>query len=342
MRGGVAGCQLERTWGLAGEASQRRRCRGMGSTECVPCAQASQQRGSSFVRSALAGAVAAGGATVVFHPVDTVKVVLQRGGGEGVAAGAVATIRELGARGLYRGVLPAALSMAPACAVRMGTYESMKELLLADEGAGAGGEAARQGALVALASALSVVASALVRSPLDMVKTQLQAGASSGTGSALWVAWSSGGVAGLYRGVGLALMRDVPFFSLNLALYEQLRLRQINRRRAQRQAGAGGQLTPTEAVVVGAIAQGIAGFATNPIDVLKTRVQAGAAAVVAKGGSGGTVGGGVAEALRAVLLEGGARALMRGAGMRTLWICPQGCIYYPVYEYLQQVKAAAG
>ena len=74
-----------------------------------------KQRDTSFVRSAAAGGAAAAAATVAFHPLDTVKVVLQ--GGAGFAA-----LRGLGARGLYRGVLPAAFSMMPACAVRMGAY----------------------------------------------------------------------------------------------------------------------------------------------------------------------------------------------------------------------------
>eukprot|EP01050_Picozoa_sp_SAG11_P019333 SAG11_NODE_3062_length_2717_cov_3.550420_2_plen_50_part_00 len=42
------------------------------------------QRDTSFARSAAAGVMAAGAATVVFHPLDTVKTVLQQqqsGGG---------------------------------------------------------------------------------------------------------------------------------------------------------------------------------------------------------------------------------------------------------------------
>ena len=33
------------------------------------------------------------------------------------------------------------------------------------------------------------------------------------------------------------------------------------------------QLTTGDTLLIGAVAQGVAGFATNPIDVLKTRVQ---------------------------------------------------------------------
>lgn len=291
-----------------------------------------RQRNSSFVRSAAAGAVAAGSATVCFHPVDTVKTVLQHGG-----SGISSTIKGLGARGLYRGVMPAALSMAPACAVRMGSYETIKELMLGGDGAGQA-LALPHGAVVSLSSAVSVVCSALVRSPLDMVKTQVQAGASAGTRAALQSAWANGGAAGLYRGLGLALMRDVPFFSLNLTLYEKLRLRKIEQRCAvgsivgtDRKA----ELSPSEAVLIGAISQGIAAWCTNPVDVLKTRVQAAAVSLRTRNSD---FGGGIKKAMCDVLREGGLRSFMRGAMMRTAFICPQGCIYYPVYEFCQQSK----
>lgn len=300
------------------------------------------QRETSFWASAASGGAAACAATVTFHPVDTVKTVLQSGAG---GAGGMAAVRALGARGLYRGVLPAAFSMMPACAVRMGAYEVLKGALLE--------HAPREinpGVLVFCASALSVVASSSVRAPLDMIKTRVQADASISAASALRSAWG-GGVGALYRGAGLGLMRDVPFFGCNLLIYEQLKAAAIDQksRRARcapssrlrpkiattsavgTHGGATGDfdgpslhpppavLSPLELVLIGAAAQGIAGLLTNPADVLKTRVQSGAASSLSR-------------ALRA----GSAASLMRGAGMRVAWIAPQGMVYYPAYELVQR------
>ena len=95
------------------------------------------QRETSFARSAVAGAAAAGAATVAFHPVDTVKTLLQARQSKlpRPSQGSVlAVVRALGLGGLYRGVVPATLSMAPACAVRMATYEAIKAPLLRDGG----------------------------------------------------------------------------------------------------------------------------------------------------------------------------------------------------------------
>ena len=125
---------------------------------------------STFLHSALAGGAAAATATVAFHPIDTLKTVMQRSTRPSGLRPAVAA---LGARGLYRGVVPAALSMMPACAVRMGAYESAKRFLLRlrDEGR----LQLPASYLIAFASATSVVVSVSVRAPLDLVKTQERA-----------------------------------------------------------------------------------------------------------------------------------------------------------------------
>ena len=178
----------------------------------------SLSRETSFLRSAVAGGAAACVATVIFHPVDTAKTMLQQQSVAGLHRS------QLSARVLYRGVGPAAFSMMPACAARMAAYEALKASLLR------AAPGAPPGALVLLASALSVVASGVVRSPLDMVKVQLQAGAAPSAAAAVQTALR-GGVRGVYRGMGLALLRDVPFFSINLALYETLKAQALLRKR---------------------------------------------------------------------------------------------------------------
>lgn len=214
--------------------------------------------------------------------------------------------------------------MMPACAVRMGTYEAFKAALLQHA------TTLGPGTSIVLASASSVVVSQCVRAPLDMVKTQVQTGAAKSVGAALRAAWGSGGLeglSGLYRGAGLALMRDVPFFSINLFAYERLKAKALSAA-AAKAAAAGStepvQLSNTDAILIGAAAQGLAGFSTNPMDALKTRVQAGSAS-------------GIRGAYAALMAEAGPMGFMRGAGFRVVWIAPQGCVYYPVYEAVQRM-----
>ena len=298
-------------------------------------------RETSFVRSAAAGAAAAGAATLVFHPIDTVKTVLQHSASARLFPSSTTAISLSRIGGLYRGVFPATLSMAPACAARMGVYEVIKAPLLEYERLGV-----PPTALIALASAISVVASAMVRAPLDMVKTRMQSGAvsaASGTLGALRAAWSSGGLSGVYRGASLALARDVPFFSINLALYENLKALTLSAGAAETETSTeqAGQLAPKEVELsagetlrIGALAQGVAAWLTNPLDLLKTRVQS--AALLP-----GAAPLGMRGALRDVIVESGPIGLFRGAVMRVVWIAPQGCVYYPVYELVQRELAPA-
>jgi len=292
-------------------ADSRRRSK---AAPCQPAA-VSLSRDTSFLRSAVAGGAAACVATVTFHPVDTVKTMLQQQGASGLAG--LRRSGQLSARVLYRGVGPAAFSMMPACAARMASYEALKAALLR------AAPTLPQGPLVVLASALSVVASGVVRSPLDMVKVQLQAGAAPSAAAAVQEALR-GGVRGVYRGMGLALLRDVPFFSINLVLYETLKAQALLRKR-DATGDTEARLEPAEVLLLGAVAQGVAGLSTNPLDALKTRVQAGGAADVG-------------EAMRGILAADGVAGLMRGASMRVLWIAPQGCVYYPVYEAVQSCR----
>ena len=118
--------------------------------------------------------------------------------------------------------------------------------------------------------------------------------------------------------------RQVPFFSINLLAYE--RLKESALAAAAARAGRPVELSAKDVVLVGAAAQGIAGFSTNPMDALKTRVQAGA-------------GLGVRGAYLGLMAEAGPAGFMRGAWMRVAWIAPQGCVYYPVYEAVQRALA---
>ena len=84
----------------------------------------------------------------------------------------------------------------------------------------------------------------------------------------------------------------MPFFSINLLVYETLKAQALQRKRGAT-GDAEARLEPGEVLLLGAVAQGVAGLSTNPLDALKTRVQAGGAADVG-------------EALRGILAADGA------------------------------------
>ena len=84
----------------------------------------------------------------------------------------------------------------------------------------------------------------------------MQSGAVSSAGGALSAAWGSGGVRGvgrLYKGASLGLMRDVPFFGINLLVYEQLRAAALVRAQARMLSdGGSAELSTLDLIVIGA------------------------------------------------------------------------------------------
>lgn len=109
--------------------------------------------------------------------------------------------------------------------------------------------------------------------PITVVKTRMEYASVSGTtytgvGQALVSIGSKEGVKGLFSGLGSTLLRDAPFSGLNLVMYTQMRA--VMQEVAVSQ---GRDTSAFETFVAGAIAGGIATFATHPPDVLRTRAQ---------------------------------------------------------------------
>lgn len=78
---------------------------------------------------------------------------------------------------------------------------------------------------------------------------------------------NGGGPAGLYKGFGITIMREIPFSLIQFPLYEYLKLNisKIFDR----------QTTSYEAALCGSISGGIAAALTTPLDVMKTRLMIG-------------------------------------------------------------------
>ena len=67
------------------------------------------------------------------------------------------------------------------------------------------------------------------------------------------------------QGYNSFLLRDLPFDAIQFAVYEQIKMRvkkAVNR-----------DLKDVEVAVVGAVAGGITGAVTTPLDVIKTRLM---------------------------------------------------------------------
>lgn len=174
---------------------------------------------------AVSGAAAGAMVSAVLTPVELIKCKIQMHASlyRGTADCILKTIRSTGLLGLYRG--HAATFARESCggAAWFGTYEATCRFLSKDgtkDSLGAGS--------LMFAGALSGIAYNTVVFPADVVKSQIQAEPSTGSGSAgkggylrrLRALYHSEGIRGLYRGYGITLVRAVPANAIILASFE--------------------------------------------------------------------------------------------------------------------------
>ena len=165
-------------------------------------------------RDDLAAGIAAGATcTIVGHPFDTVKVLMQRRASGGAALSALGTSRELyarrGVRGFYAGVAAPMIGASTETAFNYVAYHRARAYALGGESSGA--SSATQRALAsAFAGAFAGAAMSVILTPFELVKCRTQVG--FGNGSVMRCASDvvrAHGVLGLFRGFSHTTIREV-------------------------------------------------------------------------------------------------------------------------------------
>ncbi|KAF9299400.1 hypothetical protein BGZ88_008941 [Linnemannia elongata] len=296
----------------------------------------------------LAGGMGGTIADFIMHSVDTVKTRLQ---GQPTANPpkynnmfhAYSTIlREEGvSRGLYSGLAPAMTGSLPGTTLYFGTYEYTKRTLTA---------AGCPDTLAHLAGgSIGDFFASFIYVPSEVLKTRMQLQGRynnpsfisgynyKNTWHALQMIVKYDGVAALYQGYRATLMRDVPFSALQFAFYEKFK---VEARKWE--ARPDGQMSLHIETACGAVAGGLAGFLTTPLDVMKTLLQT----QVKKPSSSttsiatGTVVAsnqkyyvGIWDGLKWNLRHHGViGGLFRGVGPRVFWTSLQSAIMFVFYE----------
>lgn len=249
-----------------------------------------------------AGGIAGLSADLILFPLDTIKTRLQSSSGFRGSGGFTR---------LYAGLGSACIGSIPSAAVFFAAYESGKRILPQDTWWSAGASAA-VGETIACG----------IRVPVEVIKQRSQADTGRSSMQHLKITIKSEGGKGLFRGYTVMVMREIPFSFIQFPIWEQLKLL-ISARTGQ-------PCTKSHAVICGAIAGGIAAFATNPLDVSKTRVMLADKSSQMSGGS-------VMYALRTVFQENGVKGLFAGVVPRVTWISIGGAIFLGGYETAAQI-----
>lgn len=172
-----------------------------------------------------------------------------------------------------------------------------------------------------IAASVGEVMSCAIRVPTEVVKQRAQALQAESSLAALRAILAKRRTAGwtgvgreLYRGLGITVMREVPFTIIQFPLWESMKAWRRRQKGSRENSAA-------ESAAFGSVAGAIAAAATTPLDVLKTRMML--------AGKGLAVG----PLAKQMLKEEGVSVFFAGIGPRILWISAGGAVFLGSYQW---------
>lgn len=300
---------------------------------------------AKLINGGVAGLV---GVTCVF-PIDLAKTRLQNQQGVQVYKGMLdclaKTIRSEGYFGCYRGAAVNLTLVTPEKAIKLAANDVFRQKLSKNGQLPLWGEV--------LAGCGAGTCQVVVTTPMEMLKIQLQdagriaaqkpvqasaettapgpaplsaerapAQRPSATGLTVKLLRTRG-LAGLYRGAGATLMRDVPFSMIYFPLFANLNA--LGRERTSSHSDVQSRAPFWQSFMAGCTAGSIAAVAVTPLDVIKTRIQ------TLQKGEGEDTYRGIVDCTRRIMKREGPSAFLKGATCRALVIAPLFGIAQGIY-----------
>ncbi|KAL0488036.1 calcium-binding mitochondrial carrier protein [Acrasis kona] len=273
----------------------------------------------------IAGAI---GATVVY-PIDMTKTRMQNQrnnpGAPQLYKNSIDCFQQIikydGYRGLYRGLVPQLIGVAPEKAIKLVVNDFLRDAF------GVENEKGEANFPLEVLAGMGAGASQVVfTNPIEIVKIRLQVQGElfRTTGQAPKGAITickELGFAGLYKGATACFARDIPFSAIYFPTYEAFKTLFTPRDKTAPEWWG--------LLLAGTIAGGCAASSTTPFDVIKTRLQVEARA-------GQETYSGIMDCARKVYKSEGPKAFMKGVGPRILRSSPQFGVTLLAYEFLQR------
>ena len=214
---------------------------------------------------------------------------------------------------LWSGLSPTLVLAVPTTVIYFTTYEYLKLKLVQTI---TQKQAENYMTAISLASGgLARTLACVIVNPLELIRTKMQSQkmAFGEVRKALEITVKSEGKVGLWKGVSASLMRDVPFSAIYWPCYEYLRPSEYNF---------------SQICVAGAVAGSVASAATNPMDVIKTRIQ------IQLGENGVKMSN--SQVVQEIIQSHGIKGLWAGLTPRLLKVAPACAIMISSYEYCKR------
>ncbi|CAG9558490.1 unnamed protein product [Danaus chrysippus] len=269
-------------------------------------------------RHLLAGGIAGAVSRTCTAPLDRLKVFLQvNPTRENMAKCLAKMINEGGIGGLWRGNGINVIKIAPESALKFAAYEQVKRLIKGEKNPLEIYERF-------LAGASAGAISQTVIYPLEVLKTRLalrKTGQYSGIVDAAKKIYAREGLKCFYKGYIPNILGIVPYAGIDLAVYETLKKKYINKYQTNNEQP--GMLL---LLACGSTSCTLGQVCSYPLALVRTRLQAQEKA--AKGAEGTMRG-----AFREIVQREGLRGLYRGITPNFIKVIPAVSISYVVYEY---------
>ncbi|EDO15615.1 hypothetical protein Kpol_1006p11 [Vanderwaltozyma polyspora DSM 70294] len=277
----------------------------------------------NFALGSIAGCI---GATIVY-PIDLIKTRMQAQRSVTQYKNYIDCFAKIlsreGLKGLYSGIGPQLIGVAPEKAIKLTVNDYMRKNLRDNRS----GKLTLPNEIISGASAGAC--QVVFTNPLEIVKIRLQVKseyAAENIAKVQQTAFSivkSLGITGLYKGAVACLLRDVPFSAIYFPTYAHLKRDLFNFDPSDKTKRK--SLKTWELLMAGGLAGMPAAFLTTPFDVIKTRLQIDPR-------KGETKYTGIVHAAQTILKEENFRSFFKGSGARVLRSSPQFGFTLAAYE----------
>jgi len=189
-----------------------------------------------------------------------------------------------------------------------------------------------------ISGAASGLISAVSLQPLDLLKTRVQQGGTTGFSGILFTVRhivATDGALGLWRGTMPTLLRNVPGVALYLYTLQTVRgtMATIPHFAAAPPSASSGSTLPRLSnpanLAAGSISRVAVGFALNPITVVKARYESNVYAYKS-----------MVEAVRSIIRNSGPSGLMQGFSASALRDAPYAGLFVMSYEFTKDTASA--
>mmetsp|Transcript_29000 Transcript_29000/g.78485 ORF Transcript_29000/g.78485 Transcript_29000/m.78485 type:complete len:402 (+) Transcript_29000:145-1350(+) len=278
----------------------------------------------SGFKNSLASGLAAGCSKLLLAPFDTIKTLQQAALSSGTTSLSLSQVaqeilkRPKGFLEFYAGIGVAVIGSMPSVGLYFGIYSFCKKSFQEWDPEN---YEKRQTLYIGLSAAIGNTIASASRVPYEVVKQKLQTKAYASFADAMRdmsfrTLFPAGSIAS-------QTLRDVPYAIVTLLTYEHLK--SVWKTRAQNRYPK----VPARSwdLLVGGLSGGLGSYVTNPMDVIKTRLQT----------DSQLYSGSIRTCAMMTLEEGGPAAFLRGSVPRLLHKVPANSFFFLFYEFFRSV-----